>query len=80
MTSPNPVELISVIDELIVGSKTRKEVAAWADEFLEDDTASHSDAVTDALEYLAAADLVGVDRPYLYTVEDFEFWKAELQS
>jgi hypothetical protein len=72
---PTREEVISVIDQLIAGLTTRKEVAAWASRLFADDSKLYADEVADALEKLGAVDLVGFDRPYLYTETDFIEWR-----
>ena len=76
--SPTRNELVAVIDDLIEGSRSRQDVAKWAQQLYFDDDLDHSELVADALESLGAADLVGGDRPYLFTEADFNKWKAAL--
>lgn len=56
----------------------REQVARWAQWWQQ-----HSEPIGDALllkmvVHLAAADLPGFTRPYLYGPADFEAWEAEL--
>lgn len=59
--------------------QTREQVARWARRWLQ-----HNEPIGDPLllkmvVYLAAADLQGFTRPYLYGPADFEAWESELR-
>lgn len=76
--SPTPAEVVVVIDELIAGTRSRQDVANWAFTLFSDDDLNLSERVADTLESLGAVDLVGGDRPYLYTEDDFIKWRNAL--
>jgi len=76
---PTKDDVILKIEAMMRASETREAVAAWAMEIMNDDTVDLTDAlVWNVLKNLGGADLLGDDRPYLYTNEDFADWKAEL--
>jgi hypothetical protein len=75
---PSREEIVAKLDCLCAGLEAREQVAAWAMSIIDDD-----DRVTDRLawsvmEGLGAADLPAPDRDYLFTVDDFRVWKAQL--
>lgn len=80
---PSRQEVVLQLQGLIDGVYTREAVSQWARKWVvEDDpnTEISDEGVWDALEGLLSADLPTTDRPYLFEVEDFRLWLAELLS
>ena len=80
-TLPSRQEVVLQLQGLINGLYTRVEVSDWATKWVveDDPNAEISDeGVWEALESLSGADLPTTDRPYLFEVEDFKIWLAEL--
>ena len=78
---PSRQEVALRLQGLIDGVYTREAVSQWATKWVvEDDpnTEISDEGVWDALESLLAADLPTTDRPYLYEVDDFRQWLADL--
>lgn len=77
---PTRDDVILKIEAMRSAIETRADVAAWAMAIIDDDTVDVTDAcVWKVLKSLGAADLVGMDNPYLFTDEDFANWKTELK-
>lgn len=76
---PSRDEVASKLRALVAETAPRDEVASWASTWVSRDPSRIDDQPTwEALKNLAMADLVSLDRPYLYGREDFETWLAEL--
>lgn len=77
---PTSADVILKIEAMMRATEPRETIAAWAMAIIDDDTVDMTDArVWKVLKNLGGADLLGDDRPYLYTNEDFADWKAELE-
>lgn len=72
MEPPTRHEVAAVLRELIHGERTRESASAWASNWLLGDVRIGDLAVWEAIELLGAADLVSIDRPFLYNNEDFQ--------
>lgn len=81
---PTRTELATVIKALIKGERTREDVADWASEYVVYDEPIYPDVtdevVWEMLNTLGGADLISLDRPYLYEVQDFLKWLDELKQ
>lgn len=81
---PTPEEIKTKIQNLIEGRETRSDVSAWATSFFSDDEddqgVQFDPRVWEVLTSLGAADLIGIDRPYLFGVDDFKAWADELNT
>lgn len=77
---PTRDDVIIKIEAMRCATETRSDVAAWAMAIIDDDTVDVTDArVWKVLKSLGGADLVGDDRPFLFTDEDFAAWKSDLK-
>ena len=73
-------DVILKIDAMMHATETREAVAAWAIAIIDDENVEVTDSrIWKVLKNLGSSDLLGDDRPYLYTNEDFSAWKAELK-
>lgn len=78
-TLPTREELMNKLESLCSGAEARSDVASWAIAFIVADDLQVTDRVAwKVLKQLGAVDLIAPDRPYLYGVEDFRAWQAEL--
>jgi hypothetical protein len=78
---PSRNDVIAKLHALVAETTSREEIASWASSWLRSGTAHVDDTrVWDALNSLAMADLISIDRPYLYGKDDFEAWLAELRN
>lgn len=77
---PTREDLAVRLRGLISGSASRAQVATWASSWTDFDDSIDDPVVWEGLERLAAADLDGVDRPYLFGSDDFELWLEEVQD
>ncbi len=78
---PSRPEVVIQLQGLIDGVYTREEVSQWATKWVvedDPDTEISDEGVWNALESLSGADTPTTDRPYLFEVEDFKIWLAEL--
>jgi hypothetical protein len=76
--SPSVRQVCEIIDGLLAGERSRSEVASWANKLFSDDDIRHTKAIARVLESLGGADLIGIDRPYLFDHADFLKWRQEL--
>ena len=78
---PTRIQTIQILEKLISGSIDRDEVSSWAEKYYLDDSFLCTDqSLMNLLENLMSVNLIGSDRPYLYTNEDFEAWLKEIQN
>jgi hypothetical protein len=78
---PTRDDLLRKLEGLCAGTETRDEVSEWATAIIDDSSLKINDQVVwQVLKRLGAVDLIASDRDYLYTIEDFEEWRAELLS
>jgi hypothetical protein len=64
---------------LISGELSRAEAANWASRWLRLDNPPIDDVgVWDAIGALAGADMISIDRPWLFDERDYEAWLAKL--
>lgn len=78
---PKRIEILSILDQLIAGSISRRQVSGWAISLINSDRIRRTDdTVWKVLEGLGAADLLATDQEFLYTIDDFIAWKSELLS
>ncbi len=82
---PTLAEIKQKLILLIEGKLSRKEVSDWAEDWLAKDWGLNiididNPDVLHFLELLSAADLISLDRPYLYYEEDFKSWLEELEK
>lgn len=73
MNAPSRSEVAEKFRELIQESASREEVATWAQKWVIADKPPRMEKdIWDALQFLMSADLISIDRPYLYSTQDFE--------
>lgn len=73
MEPPSKADVIDHFQRLIREQLSREDVATWAEKWVAaEDPPDLDDDVWEALKFLASVDLISTDRPYLYSVEDFE--------
>lgn len=77
---PTREDLAIRLRGLLSGSSSRAEVATWASSWMDFDDSIDDLVVWEGLEKLAAADLDGVDRPYLFGSDDFKVWLEEVEK
>jgi hypothetical protein len=80
-TLPSRAQVLSYLEDLIAGRRSREEVADWAATFFGQEYLGSlvpDDAALEAVNTLAAADLQTSPMEYLYGPEDFEDWRIEL--
>lgn len=80
---PSRQEVVLQLQGLIDGVYTREAVSQWARKWVvadDDETEISDERLWNALENLSVADTPTTDRPYLFEVEDFRLWLAELLS
>ena len=79
MNAPFRSEIIEKLDHLIQQSESREEVATWAQKWVIADNPPEMERdIWEAIQFLASADIISTDRPYLYSVQDFERELARL--
>lgn len=75
LRAPTRDEVKAKLAKLISGHLSRDEVASWASQWVSAREPSVDDpAVWSALKSLSAADMISLDRPYLYNEIDFKAW------
>lgn len=72
--------LLAQLRKLREGPQGRERVASWARHWLHSDEAIGDPLLLKTMVYLAAADLPGPARPYLYGESDFEAWQTQLHG
>ena len=78
---PSRTEIETRLVELLAGKQSREEVANWASQWIRAEEPGVDDpAVWKALNELAGADLITIDRPYLHEEVDFRAWLEELRT
>lgn len=78
---PSRSEVTQKIADLICGNASRVDISNWATAFLSDDEIIDYDPVVwEVILALVGADLISLDRDYLYDNEDFAAWAAELSD
>lgn len=79
MTPPSKSDVAEKLLALANDTIPREEAAGWAQQWVvEDSPQEMPKEVWDALTFLCAADMISLDRPYLYEREDFEGELAKL--
>jgi len=79
MHAPSRSEVVAKFRQLIRGPSSREEVATWAEKWVIVDNPPCMEAdLWEALKFLAGADLISTDRPFLYSTQDFECELAKL--
>jgi hypothetical protein len=77
--APTRDEVIAKLEKLISGHLSRDEVAGWASQWVSAREPGVDDpAVWNALKALSAADMISLNRPYLYNEIDFKVWLKEI--
>jgi len=77
--APTRDEVAEKLRGLIDGHLSREEIAEWASTWVRMRDPLVSDPrVWNALTEMAGADLISLDRPYLYDKIDFEVWLNDL--
>jgi hypothetical protein len=77
---PSREEVENRLLDLISGDTSRKEASNWARQWVVADGAEIESHIWQALTLLLAADMISIDRPYLYGKSDFQAWLAELRG
>ena len=76
---PSYSEVIERLKQLIQESVSREEIATWAQKWvIADNPPDMDERLWRALKFIAGADLISTDRPYLYSTQDFEQELAKL--
>lgn len=79
MTPPSKSEVGDKLMLLVRDEISREDAASWAQQWVIEDTPAEMPAeIWEALQFLCAADMISLDRPYLYGQEDFEDELAKL--
>ncbi len=79
MKAPSRSEVIAKLNQLVQESASREEVATWAQKWvIADNPPDMEKEVWESLQFLTGVDLISTDRPYLYSVQDFEGELAKL--
>jgi hypothetical protein len=77
---PSRDVVLQKITAAMDGSLSREEVATWACSFmLESDPEVTDCELWEVIKLLGGADLIGIDRPYLYGEEDLKDWAAQIR-
>lgn len=83
---PSRFDVLEKLASLAAGLITREQASSWASEWLAQDNVPGTEVeVSDfpaweGLKLLAAADLYGGDRPFLYGEDDFRGWGERLRA
>ncbi len=78
---PSREEVRAKLAALLSGDVTRDEATEWAWQWVAADEPGVSDKPTwTALNQLAGADAISLDRPFLFLEADFQSWLDELDS
>jgi hypothetical protein len=78
---PTREECDAKLTSLINDKISREEIAEWAARWVRMDHPNmQNGAVWKMLRRASGADLISIDRPYLYGKEDFLAWRAELRK
>jgi hypothetical protein len=81
MNPPTRSEVIEKLQQLVEDSVSREFVATWAQKWvIADNPPKMSKEIWEALSFLTGADLISLDRPFLYTTKDFENELAKFKS
>lgn len=73
MNAPSRSEVIEKLRQLIRESVSREETATWAQKWvIANDPPDMEKDVWEAVTFLASVDFISTDRPYLYSIQDFE--------
>ena len=79
MNAPTRSEVVAKFRQLIEESAPREEIATWAQKWvIADNPPDMEKDVWEAVTFLAGADLISTDRPYLFMKVDFECELAKL--
>jgi hypothetical protein len=79
--APAVAKLLEKLEGLVDGSVTREAASRWAWRWIGADDPGRMDPVIwSALNYLGGADSPSTDRPYLYGLEDFQSWLADVRA
>ncbi len=83
---PPRSDVLEKLSSLATGQITREQASSWASEWLAQDNVPGTEVEVadlpawEGLKLLAAADLYGGDRPFLYGEDDFRSWGEELRA
>ena len=73
MSPPSRSAVIKKLEQLVEESVSRELVATWAQKWvIADNPPNMPKELWEALSFLTGADLISLDRPFLYTTRDFE--------
>lgn len=79
MTPPSKSQVTEKLTLLIQDGISREDAASWAQQWVIEDTpADMPKEIWEALQFLCGADMISLDRPYLYERVDFEDELAKL--
>jgi len=79
MNAPSRSEVTEKFQQLLQEVASREGVATWAQKWvIADNPTDMEKDIWEALQFLASADLISTDRPYLYSAQDFERELAKL--
>jgi hypothetical protein len=79
MKPPTKSDVANKLMLLVRGEISRDDAAHWAQQWVIEDTPEEMpNEIWEALQFLCAADMISLDRPYLYEREDFEHELAKL--
>lgn len=71
--APSKIEVKEKLQALISATITREAAANWAQRWvILEDPPDMDEKVWSALTFICSADMISLDRPYLYGREDFE--------
>lgn len=71
-------EVLDRVRALHLGRQSRERVAKWARKWQYSPDPIGDELLLKMVVYLAAADLPGITKPYLYGPADFGAWESEL--
>ena len=79
MKPPAKSEIVDMLRMLARDEISREDAAEWAQPWvIEDEPPDMPKEIWKALTFLCSADMISIDRPYLYGREDFEGELAKL--
>ena len=79
MTPPAKSEVLGKLQMLANDEISREDAASWAQQWVfEDEPSKMPKEIWKALKFICGADMISIDRPYLYGREDFEDELAKL--
>ena len=79
MEPPSHEDVVGAFNDLISGTRTRKEVSQWAVSYIVSGVRIKDKRISQAIDDLGMVDLISTDRPYLYDEGDFREWLREFE-